>query len=198
MEQANEAMYQALTSQIQAVLNEELIQQLKLGKYSKWALKLRSSEIIPILSAIGLYGKSSPPCPDIDTSPMFSGNGLDQILETKLWLTQEQLSVLSFLSVLYGCRSDPAKLTIPLEYSQASPYFLENLAWARDLSGSDLFGILWHIGGFGVRNFYKNRLEACVNDYHPRVQECLICLMRVAQGQPTYYQVAGTRYPLRE
>jgi hypothetical protein len=198
MGQSNETIYQLLTNQIQTLLNEEFIRELELGKYSKWAIELTSSEIISILSAIGEYGKLGNTCPDIDTSPMFSGSGLDRILGNKLWLTRGQLSALSFLSALYGCSSNPSKLTIPFEYSKRSPYFLENVVWARELSSSDLFGILWHVGGFSVRNFYKNNLQSCINDYHPRTQECLICLMRVAQGQKTYYQLAGKRYSLRE
>lgn len=197
MGQTNETIYQSLTSQIQALLNDEFSQKLKLGVYSKWALKLTSSEIIPILSATGKYGKLSPYCPDIDTTPMFSGCGLDQIWGTKIWLIQEQLNALSFLLAIYCCSSDLSRLTIPFEYSKESPDFSENVVWARELSSSDLFGILWHIGGFGNRNCYKKKLESCINDYHPRAQECLICLMRVAQGQTTYYQLAGERYPLR-
>ena len=193
MGETNKTIYKSLASQIQALLNDEFIQKLKFGKYSKWALKLTSSEIIPILSAAGKYGKLSPLCPDIDTTPMFSGHGLNQIWGTKIWLNQEQLNALSFLAVIY-CSSDFSKLKIPIEYSEEAPDFSENVVWARELSSSDLFGILWHIGGFGSRNFYKKTLEGCINDYHPRAQECLICLMRVAQGQVTYYQLAGERY----
>jgi len=191
-------MYQLLTDQIQVLLNEEFTKKLEFGKYSRWAVNLTSSEIIPILSAIGHYGISSASCPDIDTRLMFSGHGLDQILGSKLWLTQEQLNALRFLASFYVRRSDRSKYNMLPEYSKESPHFARNVAWAIGLTSSDLFGIFWHVGGFGSRNLYKKDLEACINNYHPRVQECLICLMRLAQSQTTYYQLAGERYPLRE
>ena len=196
----NEITYELIASQIQDLLNEEFARELELGKYSKWASNLTQHEIVPILAAIGQYGKFSAPFPDINTEPMFAGQGLDQILEIKFWLSQEQLNALRFLASLYRNRLDRswARLSIPLEYSKESPHFSENVAWAMELTSSDLFGIFWHVGGFSTRNYYKKNLKNCINDYHPRAQECLICLMRVAQGQPTYYQLGGKRYSLRE
>lgn len=185
-------------NQIQTLLDEEFTQKLELGKYSRWALNLTPSEIIPMLAAIGQYAKLSALCPYINTEPMFSGYGLDQISDIKLWLTQEQLNALSFLTSIYDSRLDRSKRAIPFEYSKESPHFSENVSWAIELTRSDLFGILWHVGGFSARYYYKKHLENCINHYHPRAQECLICLMRVAQGQATYYQLAGERYPLRE
>jgi hypothetical protein len=196
----NEVTYELLMSQIQDLLNEKFTRQLELGKYSKWALNLTQFEIVPMLAAIGQYGKLSAPFPDINTEPMFSGQGLDQILDIKFFLIQEQLNALSFLASFCRDRLDRSrsKFATPFEYSKESPRFAENVAWAIKLTRRDLFGILWHVGGFSTRNYYRENLENCINDYHPRVQECLTCLMRVAQGQPTYYQLGGERYSLRE
>jgi hypothetical protein len=200
MNDFNEMTYELIASQVQDLLNEKFTQKLELGKYSKWALNLTQYEIVPILAAIGQYGRFSAPFPDINTEPMFAGQGLDQILDIKFWLSQEQLNALAFLASLYrnSFNSSYSRLTIPFEYNKESPNFSENVAWAMELTSSDLFGIVWHVGGFSTRNFYKKNLKNCINDYHPRAQECLICLMRVAQGQPTYYQLGGERYSLRE
>ncbi|NET78301.1 hypothetical protein [Okeania sp. SIO1F9] len=91
------------------------------------------------------------------------------------------------------------KLSPPFDYSKRSPHFAENVNWAINLTSSDLFGIIWHLGGFGIRfpSYAKNSGKS-INSYHCRAQECLICLMRVAQGQLTYYQLGGERFPLRE
>jgi hypothetical protein len=196
----NEFTYELLTSQIQELLNEKFAQQLALGKYSKWASNLTQYEIVPMLAAIGHYGKLSASFPDINTEPMFSGKGLDRILDIKFFLIQEQLNALRFLASFYrdGLDSSRSKFATLFEYSKEAPRFAENVAWAIELTSSDMFGILWHVGGFSTRNYYKENLRNCINDYHPRAQECLICLMRVAQGQPTYYQLGGERYSLRE
>jgi hypothetical protein len=67
------------------------------------------------------------------------------------------------------------------------------------LTSSDLFGIIWHVGGFASRSVAEP-IRDSINDYSysEKWQEPLICLMRVAQGQLTYYQLAGKQFPLRE
>jgi hypothetical protein len=197
MNQSNEISYLLLLNQIQALWNEEFNQKLDLGKYSKWALNLTPSKLISMLSAIGLYGRLSPQYPDIDTIQMLDDRqGLDELLGIKLTLNQEQQQALSFLEKLFSTYR-VAEFTIPFEYSKESPHFVDNVNWAMNLTHSDLFGVIWHVGGFGIRNRYKGTMNS-INDYHPRAQECLICMMRVAQREATYYRLGGKRFPLRE
>ena len=84
--------------------------------------------------------------------------------------------------------------TIPVEFTQASPDFVDTVNWAMSLTSSDLFGVLWHIGGFWMR--YEGEECSSISLYHERAQECLIALIRLAQGQCTYYYYGGTRIPL--
>lgn len=194
MNPSNDLTYQLLSNQIQVLFNEDFSRELGIGKYSSWALNITSSQIIPMLSAIGHYGRVGEKCPDIDTNAMFSGRGIDG--DIKLFLNQEQQNDLIFLGEYFW---DKWKLPIPIEYTEKSPSFIENTNWIINPTSSDLFGVIWHIGGFGLRfgeciqNFPNS-----INGFSPRAQECLICLTRVAQGQLTYYQLAGERFPLRE
>jgi len=205
MEQSNEIVYQNLVNQIQPLLNEKFIQELKLGKYSSWAIDLMPAMIIPMLSAIGEYGKLSPPCPNINMRSLMDDRKSldDQLLGVKLWINEEQKKALSFLVQLFLvqiCRERyEDKFTIPFEYSKESPDFTENVNWAMGLTSSDLFGIIWHVGGFASRSVAEP-IRDSINDYSysEKWQEPLICLMRVAQGQLTYYQLAGKQFPLRE
>ncbi|NES66995.1 MAG: hypothetical protein F6K24_17955 [Okeania sp. SIO2D1] len=195
MNQSNTTIYQLLDYQINNLLNEKFAKKLSLGKYSSWVLDLTAAQIIPMLSAIGEYGKAGIQCPDIDTRPILSGKCLDS-LGIILPLNEEQQKALNFLGN-YFWRQD--KLSPPFDYSKRSPHFAENVNWAINLTSSDLFGIIWHLGGFGIRfPSYAKNSEKSINSYHYRAQECLICLMRVAQGQLTYYQLGGQRFPLRE
>lgn len=91
-----------LSNQIQLLWNEEFSRELGLGKYSSWALNITSSQIIPLLLAIGQYGRAGEQCPDIDTKQIWYNShgierGLDEILGIKLFLNQEQQSALSFV-----------------------------------------------------------------------------------------------------
>lgn len=196
MNQSNTTIYQLLDDQINNLLNEKFAKKLSLGKYSSWALDLNAAKIIPMLSAIGEYGKAGIQCPDIDTRPILSGKGLNS-LGIILPLNEEQQKALNFLGNYFGSQD---KFSLPFDYSKQSPNFAENVNWAINLTSSDLFGIIWHLGGFGIRRtpLYGNNSEKSINSYHYRAQECLICLMRVAQGQLTYYQLGGKRFPLRE
>lgn len=206
MEQSNEIIYQNLVNQIQTLLNEKFIQELKFGKYSRWAIDLTPDMIIPMLSAIGKYGKLSPPCPNINMRNLMDARKSldDQLLGAKLWINEEQKKALSFLVQLWW-KPPQDKFTIPFEYSKESPNFIENVNWAMDLTSSDLFGIIWHVGGFASRNPPSiPTIKDSINDYYSglpgsaKKQESLICLMRVAQGQLTYYQLVGRQFPLRE
>jgi hypothetical protein len=55
--------------------------------------------------------------------------------------------------------------------------------------------VIWHVGNFCYRYYER---EDNLNNLHERTKESLECLMQVAQGKQTYYQLAGVRYPLRE
>jgi len=204
MNPSNDLTYQLLSNQIQLLWNEEFSRELGFGKYSNWALNITSSQIIPMLSAIGRYGRVGEKCPDIDTKQIWYNSqrielGLDEILGIKLFLNQEQQAALSFLGhFVDDCRN----YTIPFEYSEESPQFVENVSWIMNPTSSDLFGIIWHLGLFGSRFeryiYSDENIPTCINGYTPRAQEPLICLMRVAQKQPTCYHCGGDRYPLRE
>ncbi|GBO53410.1 hypothetical protein APA_1317 [Pseudanabaena sp. lw0831] len=194
MNPSSELTYQLLSNQIQLLWNEEFSRELGFGKYSKWALNITSSQIIPMLSAIGHYGRSGLQCLDIDTRAMFSGRGIDG--DIKLCLNQAQQNALIFLGDYFW---NNCKLPIPIEYTEKSPYFIENTNWIFNPTSSDLYGVIWHIGGFGSRfGAHRKNFPNSINGFSPRAQECLICLMRVAQSQLTYYQFAGERFPLRE
>jgi hypothetical protein len=196
MNPSNDLAYSLLLNQIQILCNEEFSRKLGFGKYSSWMLNTTSSQIIPMLSAIGHYGRSGLQCPDIDTKPMLSGHRIDENI--KLSLNQEQQNALIFLGYYYLNRWK-LPIPIPIEYSEESPYFIENTNWIINPTSSDLFGVIWHIGGFGCRfERHSMNLPDSINGFSPRAQECLICLMRVAQGQLTYYQLGGKRFPLRE
>ena len=53
MDELNTKIYRELHDGINNLLTEKFAQELKLGKYSHWALSLTPVEIIPMLSAIG-------------------------------------------------------------------------------------------------------------------------------------------------
>lgn len=173
------AIHQTLTQHLSQLLDENFRKELSMGKYSRWAVSLTVEQIPPMLCAIGSYGR-----PGLDAQERINA---------------QQLAALSFLQGYYSFRAyrpiefDGELSAIPFSYS--TPGFEENTRWAEQLSKSDLFGVIWHIGGFGCRWYGQ---EDNLNNLHERTKECLDCLMQVAQGKQTYYQVAGERYPLRE
>lgn len=119
-------------------------------------------------------------------------------LDAQKCLDAQQLAALSFLKGYYWLQYRPNELDRNISaspFSYSTPGFEENTRWAEQLSQSDLFGVIWHVGGFGCRGY--KRVDN-LNNLHERTKECLECLMQVAQGKQTYYQLAGVRYPLRE
>ncbi len=195
MYQSNELVYQLLLNQIQTIMDKDFIQSLRGGKYSDWAEELEPEQVLPMLAAIGEYGRLGSPCPDVDTQQMLCGKSLDEVSGITILLNQVQLKALEFLAMLV--LHPTPRLDIPADYTHKSTHFAENVNWAIDLTRNDLFGIIWHTGGYGIRGFSGFDINT-INTYAPRSQEALICLMRVAQGKPTSYQVAGERFLLRE
>ena len=123
---------------------------------------------------------------------------------THIKLNKEQQKALSFLCRFcnrlhpYEKKLANGPRELPFEYSASSSDFVKNVDWAMNLTSSDLFGIIWHLGGFSMRCYGHHEINTSINEYHPRAQESLICLMRVAQGQPTYYLMGGKKFLLRE
>jgi hypothetical protein len=118
--------------------------------------------------------------------------------------------------------------------------FEERTKWTGgSLTTSDIFGVLWHIGGFAVRGWAFGRPASHLSDrarsitpdgpggglgldfgalvvststaprhsdasipaiqqINPRQLMCILHLMRLGAGEPTYYQLAGVRKPLPE
>ncbi|MGD1807657.1 hypothetical protein ACP6PL_19780 [Dapis sp. BLCC M126] len=106
-----------LDYQINNLLNEKFAKKLTLGKYSDWALGLTTAQIIPMLSAIGEYGKAGIQWPDIDTRPILSEKSLNS-LGIILPLNEEQQKAFNFLGNYFRSQD---KLSPPFDYSKRSP-----------------------------------------------------------------------------
>jgi hypothetical protein len=172
------AIYQTLTQHLSQLLDENFRKELTIGKYSRWAVSITAEQIPPMLCAIGSYGR-----PGLDAQER---------------LNAQQVAALSFLKDYdwLAYRSNELDRNISASpFSYSTPGFEENTRWAEQLSQSDLFGVIWHVGNFCCRGYER---EDNLNNLHERTKECLECLMQVAQGKQTYYQLAGVRYPLRE
>ena len=172
------AIHQTLTQHLSQLLDENFRKDLTRGKYSGWAVSITAEQIPPMLCAIGSYGR-----PGLDAQER---------------LNAQQVAALSFLENYCWLADLPNELdrnisASPFTYS--TPGFEENTRWAEQLSQSDLFGVIWHVGNFSYRGYPR---EDNLNNLHERTKESLECLMQVAQGKQTYYQFAGVRYPLRE
>lgn len=172
------AIHQTLTQHLSQLLDENFRKELTVGKYSGWAVSITAEQIPPMLCAIGSYGR-----PGLDAQER---------------LNAQQVAALSFLEDYYWQADLPNELDREISaspFSYSTPGFEENTRWAEQLSQSDLFGVIWHVGGIGCRGYNR---EDNLNNLHERTKECLECLLQVAQGKQTYYQLAGVRYPLRE
>jgi hypothetical protein len=181
-------------SQIQSLLNDRFIERLSLGKYSRWAIGLSIEEVAAIFSAVGEIGLSGTDFPILeDTFEEF--RGIENYPPELIILNDRQQNALFFFTRLFR-KNLIDGFSIPDEYTCQSSNFRHNVEWAYNPTKGDLFGILWHVGGLAIRSNRQN--ISSIDQYHIRAQEHLICLIRVAQGQATYYQFGGSRMPLRQ
>jgi hypothetical protein len=181
-------------SQLQSLFNDKFIQRLSLGKYSRWAVRLSIEETAAIFSAVGEIGLSGTDFPVLEDA-FEEFRGIENYPSELIILNQRQQDALLFLTRLFR-KNLIDDFSIPNEYACQSPNFRHNVEWAYNPTKSDLFGVLWHVGGLAIRSIRQNM--SSIDQYHIRAQEHLICLIRVAQGQATYYQFGGNRIPLRQ
>jgi len=181
------AIAQTFTQHLSQIINDNYREWLAIGKYTRWAVSLTAEQLLPMLCAIGCYGR-----PGLDANQRLNARQVAALLFLRRYFW------LACYPAALDLADDPDALDREIansEFSWKFPGFEENTCWADQLTPNDLFGVLWHVGGFGGREYGG---EDNLNSLYYRSQECLNCLMQVAQGQQTYYYLAGTRFPLRE
>jgi hypothetical protein len=170
------AIAQTLTQHLSQIINDNYRGGLATGKYTRWAVSLTAEQLPPMLCAIGCYTR-----PGLDANQR---------------LNARQVAALLFLRRYFWLACYPAALDLEdhpdaldreianSEFSWKFPGFEENTCWADQLTPSDLSEVLWHVGGFGGREYSG---EDNLNSLYYRSQEALNCLMQFVQGQQTYY-----------
>ncbi len=192
----NYRIYKKLTLHLNQIINDEnFCSDLSRGKYSMWARFLTVEQLIPMLCAIGEYGRYSPNIEDIPIRQQIGKNLKEELHGCFEWNSQ-QITALSFLIVLFRNK----KLAIEnSNFSWKHSDFKKNICWADSLTSSDLFGVIWHVGGFSIRCFtlpnHLNKESVSIDEIpvsnKQRFLEALNCLTRVAQGKQTYYRHGG-------
>jgi len=208
----NDKIYHNLIQRISLILDgrgfssEEYSfrKQLSYGKYSSWAKSITAEQLIPILCAIGLYGRNSPDTKDIPIKQQRRIVGkLNKYREKCLLLkfNEPQTIALLFLNnkVLHF-----GQIYFPIDdsyFSWKHPQFKDNIRWVNFLrTPSDFLGIIWLVKNLVVRYHpEEDCLTTLAKDkqiYYEfsggttqgRFLEALICLTRVSQYKQTYYR----------
>jgi hypothetical protein len=200
-ELGNYRIYKNLTQHISQILDDENFRrEMSLGKYSRWAVSLTAEQLIPMLSAIGEYGRYGSDIKDIPIEQQIREN-LKEKRHEYFEFNHQQIPALSFLTNFFWCDSREKELIIK-DYDWKHADFENNICWANSLTASDLLGVIWHAKGFFGRysllgHLDKEGVAIGIEISHRLLLEALNCLTRVAQGKQTYYRY-GSIVPLPE
>jgi len=191
-ELGNYRIYKKLTLHLNQIINDENF----CKDLSTWARLLTVEQLIPMLCAIGEYGRYSPNIEDIPIGQQLEKTFREELHECFEWNSQ-QITALSFLIALFQHK----KLAIEnSNFSWKHSDFQKNIYWANSLTSSDLFGVIWLVEVFSIRGVtlpyhLKNKESVFVDEIpvsNNRIfLKALNCLIRVAQGKQTYYRHGG-------
>ena len=160
-ELGNYRVYKNLTQHISQILNDKNFREenLSLGKYSSWAVSLTAEQLIPMLAAIGEYGRYGSDIKDIPIEQQVREN-LREKPHEYFEFNQQQITALLFLKDFFW-DSRNRELTIKnSHFSWKNSDFEKNIYWANSLTSSDLLGVIWHVAGFfGRCSVFLNSLN---------------------------------------